>query len=740
MKFVRHLLVLASPVLASEVQELQVGPGGLPDLAAAKEKVRTMKKGRPIVVSIAPGTYAFEKAVVFDSKDSGSAEAPVTYRAKGRVVFDGTREIPIASRKVVADPETLARLCEKARGKVVSLSVSDSLLIKVLSSRSQTGALLMQDGELMRPSRFPNVGFAHAKELLVADEATRFQKKPVLGTRENPKGAIFTLRETPAGTWEQWQQEITEQKRALCVGYLSAQWYREAAALHKVSPEGKIQFVAQTRYGLEEMVHKFQSRQSFLHLICEVDEPGEWYFDAKRKTLFLWPLAPLTDQSRLAMASANGFLHIAGASHLRFEGFTVQGAAGGEVVRISNGDDNSILGFKIRNHTASAFSIAGTNNLVHGCDVSDVSRFASLYGGKASPTEITPAGNVVANCHFYRDHFQAASPTVHINGVGNTVRNCLFHNLPGQALVFKGNDHLIEQNEFFNIGFEEGDGATIYTGAQFWGYGTKIKHNFLHHILSTDGLMTRSGIMLDDHHSGVEVIENIFYKTGFGSLAVNGGTGHEIHGNMFMKGNYGVWVRIIGNIKKRVADLARFDSGELKRGDKHDYIWRCEQVVGKEGWNKAPWIKYPTFAKVMNQPNEMRFLPIENSVSNTWGYQMENGTTYRHPGVPADRLVFHDTKELVPKQMFQNPDSLDFRYRHGASRDLPHIPFSRIGLYLDEYRKSMPDPAKYRPMVRQHFEGRASCNRKAKYNFDHVNETIYWNSGKVLQGMVLHRR
>lgn len=81
--------------------------------------------------------------------------------------------------------------------------------------------------------------------------------------------------------------------------------------------------------------------------------------------------------------------------------------------------------------------------------------------------------------------------------------------------------------------------------------------------------------------SGYEIIENIFYKTGFGSLAINGGNEHKIHGNVFMKGNYGVWVRIIGYLKKRVADLPKFASVELRRGDKHDYIWRCEQVVGE---------------------------------------------------------------------------------------------------------------------------------------------------------------
>lgn len=737
MQFVRQfpILLFGALNLSAAMHEVKVGSGGFGSLEAARNHVRTISKDRPTVVTVAPGLYPFEKRLEFGPEDSGTTEAPITYRGSSEVIFDGSREISLTGLEKVSSKQELARLSEKARGKVVKIPVTDPALVKALTSRAQSGSLVMQDGKLMSPSRFPNVGFAHAKELIVADEGTRFQKKPVMGTRDKPKGAIFNLREQPAGTWQQWQNEITDQKRAICVGYLSAQWYRETAVLNSVSEEGEIQFVAQTRYGLEEMVHKFQSRQSFLHLICEIDEPGEWYFDSKRKILFFWPVENLTEDSRLAVAAADGFLHIAGASHLGFENFTIQGVGQSEVVRISKGESNEIRGCRIRNHSAGAFSINGSKNRVHGCDVYDVTRFASLYGGVASPNEITPGGNEISNCHFYLDQFGGASPTVHVSGVGNVVRNCLFHNLPGQALVFRGNDHLIEKNEFFNIGFEEGDGATIYTGAQFWGYGTRIQHNFLHHIMSTDGLMTRSGIMLDDHDSGREVIENIFYKTGFGSLAVNGGTGHKIHGNVFMKGNYGVWIRIIGNLKKRVADLPRFASGELRRGDKHDYIWRCEQVVGEGGWNQNPWSKYPMFAKIMNQSNERRFLPIENKVSDTWGFEMAEGVTYRHPGIPEKDLQFENTKVLEPATVYQDAEALDFRYAEGKSEGKPDIPFEKIGLYLNSHRKNMPDSAKYRSAVSEHFKGRRSCDRRAKYDFDHVNETIYWNTGALLKTM-----
>jgi len=716
--------------------DVQVGPGGFSNIVAARDHVRTLAKDEPVIVEIAAGIYPIADILSLSREDSGTEKNPIIYRAApgAKVIFDGSIVIP-TDGFATAKPD---RLATNARGKVVTIPIKDEGLAKFLDDNSPVGRLMMQGDDLLAASRFPNVGFAHAaEELIFEDEPTRWQKTPVIGTREKPNGAIFTLREEPAGTWEQWAEEVNTRQRAIGTGYLSAQWYRETREINAIDPEKKsIQYVTQTRYGLGEMAREFQSRVCVRHLLCEIDSPGEWYFDAVEENLYLWPTQPLGDGSRLVVAAGKPFLSIRGASHVRFENLIIQGVAtGGSVIEIRSGEGNRISGCTIRNSPVTAISVEGKNNTVHGCDVYDVTRFARLSGGRATPDEITPGGNTISNCHFYLDKLTGVAPGVGISGVGNHFRNNLMHNLPGQAIVFSGNDHRIERNELFNIGFEEGDGAAIYSGAQFWGYGVQIKHNFLHHIMSTDGLMTRSGIMLDDHDSGREVIENIFYKTGHGSLAINGGTGLKIHRNVFMSGDYGVWVRIIGNVKERMEMQAKFDSGELKRGDKHDYVWRCEQVVGENGWNDEPWMsRYPMFPKVMAQTGKYgRFWPIENDVDGNMGADMGEGITYRHPGIPKDRLVFKNTKLIDPEKLFVAPGALDFRWKIEREDWMPEIPFKEIGLYLDSARRSMPDKADYRKAVRENFKDRRSCNRWAKYDFENVNQTIYWNSGALLK-------
>ncbi len=714
----------------------------------ARDHARLLRRASssevPVTITVQPGRYRVSKTLRLSAVDSGTALAPMIIRSAEphAAILDGALELSASSFRLVTKDASLGRLNKLARGSVHSTVVSDPALLKVLRSRSSR-AMLMQDGRVLMLARFPNIGFAHARDLLVADEGTRWQSDPVKGTHDSPNGALFTLRESPSATWQQWTDEIKHSRRVYATGYISAQWYRETMPIASTTADGKIQYMTQSRYGLEEMVDRFQSRLSVRNLLCELDQPGEWYFDTDNNELFVWPVVDLADaNASLLVAASNKAIDIVDAKHVRVEGFTIEGVASDCAVALG-GEDNVLAGCVIRNCDVRAVNVSGNRNRMQSCDVYDVRSFALLGGGKTHRDNIADGENEIVNCHFFMDQLTGSTASVGITGAGNRFANNLMHNLPGQAVTFKGNNHMIERNELFNIGFEEGDGATIYSGAQFWGYGSTIQHNFLHHIMSTDGLMTRSGIMLDDHDSGRSVIGNIFYKAGYGSLAVNGGTGLTIHDNIFIKGHQGVWVRVIGDINKLIEMKTKFDSGDLPRGDKHDYVWRTEQVVGEKGWNDPYWKEtFPTFAKVMNQDetnHHLRFYPIELDVQNTIAYQMSEGPTYLSPKAPKQiGWEFRGTRELSAPEFqsaFVDPDRLDFRPRQPKPDWMPTIPFDSIGLQKDAYRESTPDQPTYRSMVREHFKGRPSCNRRAKYDFDRVNETIYWNSGAALRAL-----
>ena len=326
---------------------------------------------------------------------------------------------------------------------------------------------------------------------------------------------------------------------------------------------------------------------------------------------------------------------------------------------------------------------------------------------------------------------------IRIAGVGQRFRNNLVHNTVGQVVTVSGNDHLVEYNELFNVGIEEGDGGAIYCGAEMWSYGNVFRRNFLHHLMCVPQAHPRGGIYCDDRDAGDTIRENLFYKAAQRAVLLNGGTGHTVDSNIFLTGDVGIYNTEILSERDH-GNVARYESGELKRGDKGDYIWRTEQAVGKQGWNKEPWkSRYPTFAKVMAQ-DKMRFWPIECQASNNrfWG-NVENTQVLlagkkkqsfeQYPHIKAEGNA------SISLRAFKDPKALDFSYRDAATKDsLPDIQFEKIGLYVDEFRTTMPNKRAYRTAIAKAFANRKSFDGAHKYDPQTINELLYFNTGLLV--------
>ena len=373
------------------------------------------------------------------------------------------------------------------------------------------------------------------------------------------------------------------------------------------------------------------------------------------------------------------------------------------------------------------------------CDTYDVAGHLNLDGGNTR--KLIPAENYAINCHFTQVQATNFYGRIAIRGVGNIFRNNLVHNSIGQIMTLGGKDHRIELNEMFNIGIEEGDGGAIYSGAQMWSYGNVFRYNFLHHLMCLPQAHPRGGIYPDDLDGGDIITENIFYKAAHRAILINGGAGHTVTNNLILNGYIGIY-NTSAWAEKAYANMAKFNSGELKRGDKGDYIWRTEQVIGKDGWNREPWSShYPLFRKIMNQ-EKMRFYPIEckfqNNIfsGNIENMQFRTGWG-QSQAADIETVPYIETSgnREVNMDVFADPESLDFRYkREVQTTGLPEILFEKIGLYRDQYRLKIPDKKAYREAIRQKFRDRPSYDPNAKYDPDRINDLIYFNTGKLLIG------
>ena len=83
-----------------------------------------------------------------------------------------------------------------------------------------------------------------------------------------------------------------------------------------------------------------------------------------------------------------------------------------------------------------------------------------------------------------------------IGGFGQRASHNLIHDHPHCAILFTGNDHLIEFNEIHHIALETGDNAgAIYSGRDYTFRGNRIRYTFVH---DTGGVgMGRMGIYMD---------------------------------------------------------------------------------------------------------------------------------------------------------------------------------------------------------------------------------------------------
>jgi hypothetical protein len=708
-------------------------------LTAARDALRSLgslPRGGA-TVWVRGGTYLNQPTLHLGKEDSGRSDEPIVYRAyeDEKPVFEGSKLIDLSGAESVTDKEILKRLAGTAADKVMRLLVKDAELQTILAKSS---TILSLDGKMMTLSRFPNVGFAHIAKVI--KKGAEYAENRTPGPRPTysmaePVGGLITIREKGSGDW---RAEFGRTKKVTVSGYLAYDWYKQRHRIARMNEDDSIQLLEHSRYGILNK-EKIPRRLLVRNLLCEVNSAGEWYYDDIDNALFFIPFRPLEKNSMMGYWDGGTFAEINGASNIVIRGLTVSAVIGGDIISIKSGENNLVAGCTFKNSTRFAVNISGgKNNGVRSCDIYDVMNHVNLAGGDTKT--LSPAGNFIENCHFTQVQAADFYGKIMVDGVGNIFRNNLVHNFIGQVMILGGNDHLVEGNEMFNIGFEEGDGGTIYTCGKMWSYGNVIRRNFLHHIMCIPQAHPRGGIYPDHLDGGETITENIFYKCAHRAVLLNGGAGHVVSKNIFLDGHIAIY-QTAAWAQKLYDNNPKYDSGELKRGDITDHIWRTEQVLGEEGWNNEPWIsKYPLFAKVMNQ-KKMRWWPIECSITDNLFCGNEEGMQFRDRW-GKDGLQEIDEVEYftvsnnrdVTKDIFVDAEQMDFRIRKSA-KAVSAIPYEKIGLYADEYRENVPDKATYRNAVKAKFQKRKSYGPDAKYDPAVINQLIYFNTGKLLMGM-----
>jgi hypothetical protein len=485
-------------------------------------------------------------------------------------------------------------------------------------------------------------------------------------------------------------------------GYWSWDWANSYERVASIDFERRLIKTA-APYGL----YGFRKGQRFyfLNVLEELDQPGEWFLDRKTGVLYFWPPAPLN--SALPYTSGEGdfkaqasapevllsllaepLLKLTDVSHVTFHGLILESTRS-SAVQIRGGVSNRVAGCIIRNIGNYGVTIeGGTGHGVISCDIFDTGDGGvSLDGGDRQT--LRAGGHFVENCHFARQGrwSKCYVPAVLIGGVGQRAAHNLIHDHPHCAILFNGNDHLIEFNEIHHIALETGDVGAIYTGRDYTYRGNRIRYNFIHH---TGGVgMGSMGVYMDDCVSGTEIFGNIFYQVQRAAF-LGGGRDHQVLNNIFVECNHAVeldgrgldtspvWHEMVDKTMRH--SLARMPSALYR--ERYPALKTLDQYYGPPG---GPAVEGAAFKGVPPDGDVVaRNICVGKWLNIYWHaspamLSLENNLTnaassfIRTPGDPARATDF-----------VINDDSPAWKL--GFQR----IPLDKIGLYHDELRASLP--------------------------------------------------
>jgi hypothetical protein len=636
----------------------------------------------------------------------------VTYRARipGTARVHGGPTLAPEAFRPVAEEAVRARLEPSARDKILVCDVSalgSFETFKAAYTGTPSGPWLYVNGQPMTLARWPNAGgpsggwatFTRAvdKGLPVADARDPALRQPHPGSFifDDPRPARWNLEQ---GVW--------------LFGYWTHDWCDEVLRVASYDREKKvIALAAPHHYGINGGTWGAAERRFFaLNLLEELDEPGEWYLDRKAGRLYLYPPRSFKDGPVVLATMSQPLVALNGTKHFRMVGLRFEyGHSAGLVLK--NTEHVEIAGCGVANLAAEGISVDGTANTVRSCDLFNLGTHGISVSGGDRKT-LQPAKNLVVNnhVHHYGLFRRTYAPGVGARGCGQIVRHNRIHDAPHNAVLYGGNEHLFEFNEVYRVVMETGDAGAFYTGRDWTSQGNVVRYNFIHDLGGGDARHVNTmGVYLDDCDSGDTLQGNVFLRAGR-AIMVGGGRDNPILNNLVVDCPIGLHVDSRGMTWKQWNNPS-------------EPSWCLEEKARQLNYRQPPWSeKYPRLAAIMNEePRQPLHNPIrrnvfvdcakevcsfdgnvrklidkfeiaDNLAVNTAGAK----TVAEAPNIKGFAAL-SGTKAAPVDLGFRNAGKGDFTLRKDALllKKVPGfepIPFEKIGLYKDEYRKELPGP------------------------------------------------
>ena len=549
-----------------------------PSLEAARDAIREMKKaGLPdggVTVNIRGGEYALlEDSFRLEAQDSGTADSPIVWKAyEGETVqFVGNIVVDGGKFKQVTDQAILDRLPDEAEDEILVYDLAAENGLTSFSGipkngygwPSQASAMsVLVDGEAQVLSRYPNNGFLTISSIQSSGFIPRDHlanpdgtcpecTKDVGGSVRIPckygeseflsqPGGVFTTNNAEVvKKYSLWEQETD----IWTAGYFCWDWADDSCAISKVEQTDagvRLTMSHPSRYGVKGSGRRFYA----YNLLCEIDEPGEWYLDRENAKLYLYPTKDITGSGIELSMQTKPLVTMEDTSYVSWQGVTFT-KSNGHGISMLDCDHVEIAGCDFSDLGQRAVCIGdpnetdintgargGSDNVVRSCDITRTGQGGIFVGGGNRYT-LTAGNNKVVNCDIsdYATIKRTYSPAVELVGCGNSAERNEIYDAPHLAIQFKGNDMLIYGNDIHDVCYETADCGAIYSVRRWSWQGNVVKNNFIHDLVNTGGIGS-AAVYVDDLGSGVTMTENLLVNIPGYTTLFGGGRDNVITNNI----------------------------------------------------------------------------------------------------------------------------------------------------------------------------------------------------------------
>lgn len=506
----------------------------LATFSAARDLLREIQRKTMLppeegaVIHLLPGDYFVDSTLELNYEDNGRMDRRIVYRSYSTT--NPARLIgghSVTNFVELADKSIQERLSPETQGKIWTADLGALGMKNFGQLRSRGFARpthpahceLFYDGKPMTLAQWPNPG-EFSKIDGFAESGTNDGHGGSIGSKEN---GYFYDGERP-GTWK----TPSPANSIWAHGYWAWDWANSYEKVLSIDPQKKLIKTEGVNYGFRK-----GQRVSYVNVLEELDQPGEYYVDTEKGILYFWPPTEgKPDRETFVSELETPMIHSSGASFITFENLTLT-ACRGEGITIEKGTAIIITNCRFINIGSRGASISGGS----GCMVlnSDFSQTGDggVYLSGGDRQTLKPCGHIVQDCVFQKQGrwSRCYVPAIGFDGVGIKARHNLIFDHPHCAILYGGNNHTIEFNEIHHVALETGDVGAIYAGRDYTMRGNKIQYNYIHH---TGGVgMGSMGIYNDDSLSGTYMYGNLFYKVQR-AVFMGGGRDFVVQNNVFV--------------------------------------------------------------------------------------------------------------------------------------------------------------------------------------------------------------